>query len=94
MFFDDSEACTKALESLCEADLMRSKDDWQNDILSACRCLVSMHGIMITRKEKVGGNLRPLNKPSFSEVQYMAEANKNKGLNRLSIADIGFSYTI
>ncbi|CAO3699768.1 unnamed protein product [Rhizopus microsporus] len=94
MFLDGSEACAEALESLCEADLIRSKDDWQNDILSACRCLVSMHGIMITRKEKVGGNLRPLNKPSFFEVQYRAEANKNKGLNRLHIADIGLSYII
>ncbi|CEG82481.1 hypothetical protein RMATCC62417_16548 [Rhizopus microsporus] len=87
MFLDDSEACAEALESLCEADLMRSKDDWQNDILSACRCLISMHGIMITRKEKVGGNLRPLNKPSFSEVQYMVEANRNKELD-LKIASL------
>ncbi|CEI96133.1 hypothetical protein RMCBS344292_10300 [Rhizopus microsporus] len=87
MFLDGSEACAEALESLCEADLIRSKDDWQNDILSACRCLVSMHGIMITRKEKVGGNLRPLNKPSFFEVQYRAEANKNKELD-LKIASL------
>ncbi|KAG0745053.1 hypothetical protein G6F57_009109 [Rhizopus arrhizus] len=79
MFQSDIEECAKSFEYMSTADIIRTKQDWQNYTPSDYRCLLSMHGIMATRKNKVGGVLRQMNKPLFFNTHYPVQKTKDEG---------------
>lgn len=72
MFQSDIEECAKSFEYMSTADIIRTPSDY--------RCLLSMHGIMATRKNKVGGVLRQMNKPLFFNTHYPVQKTKDEGL--------------
>ncbi|CAO3689093.1 unnamed protein product [Rhizopus stolonifer] len=75
-FHDRIEDCTKSLDSLSVADILRTKQDWQDHAPSNYRCLESMHGIMLSRKGKVGGILRQVKKPTFFDTYSLLQRKK------------------
>jgi hypothetical protein len=62
-FFDDIESCAKSLEYLSVADTIRSQVEWQENISSSYRNLVTMYGIMSKPPRKSASTYFSMQKP-------------------------------
>ncbi|KAI8992572.1 Rad17 cell cycle checkpoint protein-domain-containing protein [Pilobolus umbonatus] len=71
-FFDNIEDISKCLDYLQEADTLRSKVDWVNDIHSDCRFLVSTYGVMCNRNSSNPGKTS-FKRPDFFNMEYVVQ---------------------
>ncbi|KAI7902025.1 Rad17 cell cycle checkpoint protein-domain-containing protein [Cokeromyces recurvatus] len=77
-FFEDIESCSRSLEYISDADVIRSNYDWQENMPSTYRNLVTMTGIMIKPKTTCSYNFYSFSKPKLVDVQNALLKYKNE----------------
>ncbi|KAK4522068.1 uncharacterized protein ATC70_004607 [Mucor velutinosus] len=88
-FFDDMDSCSKLLNSLSDADTIRSQHDWQDTHASIYRGLVSVNGIMINPpREKITYRQQTFDKPRFFEAQLVTQQQKLENYRKDFMASV------